>query len=173
MRDCPIVWWLDCLNARSLDCSSVWSPLLALSTPDVRSEERNFYECCVLFWFATMRFDVVACAPDVIPACERPKRSPLFQSLSPFSLQFRDPKPRIGRPWGSILGPLSSILMSFGRPRAPRELRFQTWRTPRPPERRKKCTKRGFRGTMDACESFVRNTPCPEGCFCGTVMKTQ
>ena len=47
-----------------------------------------------------------------------------------------------------------------------RELRFQTWRTPRPPERRKKCTKRGFRGTMDACESFVRNTPCPEGWFC-------
>ena len=47
-----------------------------------------------------------------------------------------------------------------------RELRFQTWRTPRPPERRKKCTKRGFRGTMYACESFVRNTACPEGCFC-------
>ena len=47
-----------------------------------------------------------------------------------------------------------------------RELCFQTWRTPRPPERRKKCTKRGFRGTMDACESFVRNTPCPEGWFC-------
>ena len=45
-------------------------------------------------------------------------------------------------------------------------LRFQTWRAPRPSERRKKCTKRGFRGTRDACESFVWNTPCPEECFC-------
>ena len=49
---------------------------------------------------------------------------------------------------------------------AVRELCFQTWRAPRPPERRQKCTKRGFRGIMDACESFVGNPPWPEECFC-------
>ena len=47
-----------------------------------------------------------------------------------------------------------------------RELRFQTWRAPRPPGRRKKSTKRGFRGIMDACESFVGNPAWPEECFC-------
>ena len=47
-----------------------------------------------------------------------------------------------------------------------RELRFQTWRPPRPPERRKKCTKCGFRGITDAYESFVGNPPWREECFC-------
>ena len=46
------------------------------------------------------------------------------------------------------------------------ERRFQTWRASRPPGRRKKSTKRGFRGIMDACESFAGNPVWPEGCFC-------
>ena len=46
------------------------------------------------------------------------------------------------------------------------ERRFQTWRTPRPPRRRKKSIKRGFRGIMDACESVAGNQVWPEGCVC-------
>ena len=49
---------------------------------------------------------------------------------------------------------------------AVRELRFETWRARRPPGRTKKCTKRGFRGITDACESFVGNPVWPEECFC-------
>ena len=54
----------------------------------------------------------------------------------------------------------------FGGLGAFRELRFQPWRARGPPEGRKNCRKYGFRGTLDVYESFVRNTPCPEGWFC-------
>ena len=61
------------------------------------------------------------------------------------------------------------ILMDFwvllGGHGAFQELRFQPWRAPGPPEKRKNCTKYDFRGTLEACESVVQNRPCPEGWF--------
>ena len=52
----------------------------------------------------------------------------------------------------------------FGRPRGPPGARFSD--LARPEAARAEKNMHGFRGIMDACESFVGNPPWPEECFC-------
>ena len=54
----------------------------------------------------------------------------------------------------------------FGAPQGFPGAPFSDLTRPEAARAEKKCTKRGFRGIMDACESFVGNLPWPEGCLC-------
>ena len=54
----------------------------------------------------------------------------------------------------------------FGRPRGLPGAPFSDLARPEAARAEKKLTKRGFRGIMNACESFVGNPVWPEGCFC-------
>ena len=61
---------------------------------------------------------------------------------------------------------LMDFEMLFGRPRGFPGAPFSDLARPEAARAEKKWTKRGLRGIMDACGSFVGNPPWPEECFC-------